>query len=81
VNALDSNVLIRFLVQDDGHQCARVNRLMYDAERDKKLLFVPLLVVLELIRVLQSVYEVERRESLEAIASVAHAGIRKTDGN
>ncbi|MBC8211396.1 MAG: type II toxin-antitoxin system VapC family toxin [Gammaproteobacteria bacterium] len=70
MNALDTNVLVRFLVQDDGNQCARVNRLLHDAERDKKSLFVPLLVVLELIWVLQSVYEVERRELLEAIASL-----------
>ena len=50
----------------------RINLLLLEAEQDNSPLFVPLLVVLELIWVLQSVYEVERPELLEAIASILH---------
>jgi predicted nucleic-acid-binding protein len=67
VKALDTDILVRFLVQDDQKQCARVNRLFEAAEQDKTVLYVPLLVTLELIWVLQSVYAVERKAILHAL--------------
>ena len=67
MKALDTNILVRFLVQDDQKQCARVNRLFESAEQDKAVLYVPLLVTLELIWVLQSVYAVERKAILHAL--------------
>lgn len=67
MKALDTNILVRFLIQDDPNQCARVNRLFESTEQDKAVLYVSLLVTLELIWVLQSVFVVERDAILGAI--------------
>jgi len=77
VKALDSNILVRFLVQDDQKQCARVNRLFESAEQDKAVLYVPLLVTLELIWVLQSVYDVERKAILHAFDALLQLPVLK----
>lgn len=77
MKALDTNILVRFLVQDDKKQCARVNRLFESTQHDKEVLYVPLLVVLELVWVLQSVYTVERDEILEAIDALLQLPVLK----
>ena len=64
MKALDTNVLIRFLVQDDVNQA---DKLFSKAEQNKEVLFVPLLVVLEVIWVLQSAYSVTREDIILAI--------------
>ena len=65
--ALDTNVLVRFLVRDDEKQARSVYRLFTQAESEKETLFVPPLVVLETIWVLDSVYEIPRREILDSV--------------
>lgn len=67
MKAIDTNVLVRFLVRDDEHQATLVYRRLKKAEINKEVLFVPLLVVLETIWVLESVYEVDRQEILESM--------------
>lgn len=67
MKALDTNVLIRFLVRDDTRQANIVYRVFKDAEEHKETLFVPLLVVLEVFWVLESIYEVPRTDILDAI--------------
>ena len=67
MNALDTNVLIRFLVRDDERQADTIYRLFKQVESDKEALFVPLLVVLETIWVLESVYKIPRGEILDSI--------------
>lgn len=67
MRALDTNVLIRFLVRDDARQANIVYRLFKEAEENKDTLFVPLLVVLEVFWVLESVYEIQRTDILDAI--------------
>ncbi len=49
MNALDTNVLIRFLVADDEKQANRVRLLFKQAEADQQKLYVPVLVVLEML--------------------------------
>ncbi len=61
MKALDTNVLVRFLVQDDEIQASKVDQLFASAEQGKETLFIPLLVVLELIWVLQSAYGVQKK--------------------
>ncbi len=77
MKALNTNILVRFLVQDDQKQCARVNRLFESTEQDKAMLFVPLLVALELIWVLQSVYAVEREAILDAFDALLQLPVLK----
>jgi len=70
MKALDTNVLIRFLVKDDEKQASSVYKIFKKAERDKDSLFIPLLVTLEVVWVLESVYEVTRQEVLDSFESL-----------
>ncbi|MFZ1389775.1 MAG: type II toxin-antitoxin system VapC family toxin [Thiolinea sp.] len=67
MKAVDTNVLVRFLVQDDEAQSKIVNALLTEAELSKQPLFVSSLVVLEMIWVLQSSYQVPRETILLSI--------------
>ena len=67
MKALDTNVLVRFLVNDDQKQAQQVYQLLKQAENQREPPFVPLLVVLELFWVLESVYDLSRDEILEAL--------------
>ncbi|MFW6148105.1 MAG: PIN domain-containing protein [Thermodesulfobacteriota bacterium] len=67
MKAVDTNVLIRFLVRDDEQQAESIYRIFKQVESDKESLFVPLLVVLETIWVLESVYKIPRQEILDSI--------------
>ena len=67
MKALDTNVLVRFLVRDNEKQAKSVYRKFKKAETNKEILFVPVLVVLETIWVLESVYGVSRQEILDSI--------------
>ena len=77
---LDTNVLVRFLVKDDDRQADAVYRIFKNAELDKDVLFVPLLVVMETLWVLDAVYQVERAEILNAISDLMAMPILKFEG-
>jgi len=47
MQALDTNVLVRFLVADDPVQAGQVRNLLKRAEAEGRAYFVPLPVVLE----------------------------------
>ena len=68
--AVDTNILVRFLVRDDEQQAQSVYQRFKQAERDQQSLRVPILVVLELIWVLESAYEMTRAQILTAIESL-----------
>ena len=65
--AVDTNVIIRFLVRDDEKQAKVVYARLRRAEAERERLFVPLAVVLETIWVLGSAYNKSRAEILDAI--------------
>ena len=67
MKGVDTNILVRFLVGDDEQQAEQVYRMFRKAELDKQELFVSLLVVLELIWVLESVYEIERKDIIDTL--------------
>ncbi len=67
MKALDTNILVRFLIQDDKQQAQTVKTLLSQAENNKQSFFVTLLVVLELIWVLEAVYKVTRKDILLSI--------------
>ncbi len=62
MKALDTNVLVRFLVNDDPAQAQVVRERFRQAETQREIFFVPLLVVLETIWVLDSAYGISRDE-------------------
>ncbi|MBU0716269.1 MAG: type II toxin-antitoxin system VapC family toxin [Verrucomicrobia bacterium] len=64
--ALDTNVIVRFLVRDDEKQAQIVYTRFKQAESAREVLFVPLLVVLETIWVLESAYDKPRKEILDS---------------
>lgn len=70
MKALDTNVLVRFLVADDAAQAEAVRRLFRAAERERETLLVTSAVVLETIWVLGSVYGASRGEILDAIGGL-----------
>ena len=70
MKAIDTNVLVRFLVKDDERQSEIVYRVFRQAEMDKNTFFVPLLVVLETLWVLDSVYNIARNGILDSINEV-----------
>ncbi|MCP4992507.1 MAG: type II toxin-antitoxin system VapC family toxin [Gammaproteobacteria bacterium] len=67
MKALDTNVLVRFLVKDDPLQAAQVHHLLKQHEARNEMLYIPLIVIMELIWVLQAAYQVNREEIVGAI--------------
>ena len=67
MKAVDTNILIRFLVNDDEQQAAIVHGLLNQYEERQESLFVPLLVTLELLWVLQAAYRVEREDIIDSV--------------
>lgn len=61
---LDTNVLVRWLVNDDAGQCQRIEALFKSAGRQGRPLFVPLTVMLELEWVLRSRYDFGKADIL-----------------
>lgn len=70
MKGVDTNILIRFLIGDDALQAKKVYTLFKKVETEKSVLFVPLLVMLELIWVLESVYEISRTEIVDSISEL-----------
>ncbi len=68
--AVDTNVLVRFLVRDDAAQAEAVHRRLKRAEADREVLFIPLTVLLETIWVLESAYGKGREEIIGGIEAL-----------
>ena len=63
--ALDTNVLVRFLIQDDARQGAAASRLLRRAVQAGDVLIVPLTVALELEWVLRSAFGFDKAGVLQ----------------
>jgi len=70
MKGIDTNILVRFLVGDDELQAQKVYKIFKKAESGKNELYVPLLVILELTWVLESVYEIPREEIVDSISEL-----------
>ena len=68
--ALDTNVLVRLLVDDDAAQCAAVARLLRRARTDFDALFVPITVSLETEWVLRHRYGYDRGRVTHALSDL-----------
>jgi len=66
VIGLDTNVLVRFFMQDDPSQCAQVDAIM-NSFSESEPGWVSLAAVLELVWVLTSTYRVSRAEVLTVL--------------
>lgn len=63
---LDTNVLVRYIMQDDAKQSPLATRLVESLSADSPG-FIPLISVMELAWVLTSAYELNRDQLVEAL--------------
>ena len=63
---LDTNVLVRYIMQDDPRQSPKATRLIESLTSDQPG-FVPLVAVVELVWVLSSSYGLNRDQLVEAL--------------
>jgi predicted nucleic-acid-binding protein len=75
MKSLDTNIIIRFLVNDDKKQGKAVRLLFERAESSNETLYITIAVLLEILWVLESVYHYSRVEILNAIESIASMSI------
>jgi len=71
--ALDTNVLVRYIVRDDARQLAAARRLISRCVAEGSTLFVPVTVVLELEWVLRSSFGFGKDDVLLALSSLFSA--------
>ncbi len=71
--AVDTNVVVRFLVRDDEPQFARAAALFQRAQRADEALFVPALVLAEVVWVLQRAYRVSKAEVVRTLTELVRA--------
>lgn len=71
--ALDTKVLVRFLVEDDEAQCRRATRLIEEAVAGDEQLFVGDIVMCETVWVLASAYRFSRAEIVNALSQLLRA--------
>lgn len=71
--AIDTNVLVRYLVEDDALQSAAARTLVEAAVRDRHPLFVPVTVMLELQWVLKSRLGCDKGTALEVLTGLLSA--------
>ncbi len=76
MKALDTNILVRFLVRDDSSMAARVDQLLDAANTRGNSFLVSLPVVLEFLWVLKSGYKRSRPDILEAVAKRSLMAVR-----
>jgi len=69
---LDTNVLVRYLVQDDDDQSARATRFMERLDEDDQG-FVSLVALVELHWVLRRAYKVDRQDAVAIIRALLDA--------
>ena len=68
--ALDTNVLVRYIVQDDAAQFAAAKRLIARCVNEGATLFIPATVVLELEWVLRSNFGFGKGDVLRTLSSL-----------
>jgi predicted nucleic-acid-binding protein len=73
VKALDTNVLVRFLVEDNAAQTARAAALIEEAVAADERLYVSDIVLCELVWVLGGAYEFRRSEISAVLSELTRA--------
>ncbi|HMN76509.1 MAG TPA: type II toxin-antitoxin system VapC family toxin [Burkholderiaceae bacterium] len=71
--ALDTNVLVRYVVRDDAAQLAAARRLIARLVAERESIFVPVTVVLELEWVLRASFGYGKEDVLRVLSSLFSA--------
>ena len=69
---IDTNLLVRYLTEDDPGKANDVKRLLVKAARDEVRLLIPSVVIAELVWVLQSFYRLDRSEIAPLLNAILH---------
>jgi predicted nucleic-acid-binding protein len=75
LRALDTNVLLRYIVEDDPAQARRASSIIEDAQKQGERLFLPLLVMCETEWVLDRRYRQTRRAIADGIDQLLDARV------
>ncbi len=70
---LDTNVVIRYLMQDDQKQFNRAEKVIESAISQKKILHINLVILCEIVWVLSYHYELGREEINQFLGMLLHA--------
>ena len=69
---LDTNILVRYLAQDDPKQSAVVTRLIENDYDREDYCFINRIVLCELVWVLQRAYKIEKSKIIDIIEQLLH---------
>lgn len=75
MKAVDTNVLVRFVVADDPSQTQKVVSLFKTTKANRERLFVSAVVILELAWVLSKVYRLSREKVILALFDLLNLSI------
>jgi len=70
MTGLDTNVLVRYITQDNARQAAKANKLIEESLSVKKPGYVTLITLVEIVWVLESCYEQPKKTILDVIYSL-----------
>ena len=76
---LDTNVLVRYIMQDDAVQSAKATKMIEALDGIQSFGYVTLVAVIELVWVLSSSYELTRVQVAQALDSLIRAKQLKTE--
>jgi predicted nucleic-acid-binding protein len=67
MRAIDTNVLVRYVVNDDPKQAAVVDRFFEQCQTSQEPVFIPVLVLCELVWVLDRLFGQTKRQLIETL--------------
>jgi predicted nucleic-acid-binding protein len=77
---IDTNLLVRYLTEDDPAKANEVKRLLVRAARGEVRLLIPSVVIAELVWVLQSFYKLDRQDIVPLLNAILHTrGVEVSD--
>ncbi len=59
---IDTNVILRILAKDNGEQCKKALNFIKEASSKGKSLYLPAIVIMEIVWVLESYYKLSKKE-------------------
>ena len=75
---LDTNVLVRYIMQDDAKQAAAANKLI-EGLTEAAPGYVSLVAIVELVWVLESAYDLSRQQVTAALRNLLSVNVFKID--
>ena len=75
---LDTNVLVRYIMQDDAKQSALANKLIEGLTEDSPG-YLSLVAIVEMVWVLESAYELTRQQVTAALRNLLSVNVFKVE--